>query len=348
MLDRYLGCPFETPSQEEAEPRPWWWNILVGRAVTKHRCLVALARSVFSPPETKETPPESKATIVLSDTDNDVQCIKANLNFAGICNRQGHWKEGVKNVKIVHTGDWLSKNNPNPGVVDFLNELNSSAPETCEVVLLNGNHEIEGLVGEEGRKKTKLSKAQIAFIKQQDFLHIADGILYMHGYPRLELIQVLIQLRDEGVEDLNVFNEKFRKPFYQGVRALYTEDSGLAMIGDFDKVKTYYQSKTEECQTHGQKVSHLLTMLGIHTVIHGHKPQKTGEQLDGEFKEEIPNIRMINNDIQVKDNRWGCTMIRGEGASQEIIFHNNTKRGPTKKEAKKFMGTQKKDRDFSI
>ena len=342
MLDRYLDCRLETPQKKEAEPRPWWWNALVGRAVVKHRCFVSLAKRVLPPPETKETPSESKSTIVLSDTDNDIRCIKANLNFAGICNKQGHWKKGVRNVKIVHTGDWLSKNNPNPGVVDFLSELKSSAPESCEVVLLNGNHEIEGLVGEEGKKKTKLSKAQIQFIRQQDFLHISDGILYVHGYPTVALLQFLLQIQQEGKE-LNSFNTAFRRAFFQGKHALYTENVGLEMIGDFSGVRTYYQSQRKEAQTHGQEVANLLYELGIHTVIHGHKPQKGGVQLDWELKNSIPGVRVINNDTKVKNNTWGCTMIHGERAHQKILFHN-AKMGQTKKQARKFMRTRKKDR----
>lgn len=246
-------------------------------------------------------------TLVLSDTDNDLHSVKYALWLTGLCNRQGRWRKWVRRFCVVHTGDWLNKSNPDPEVVIFFHALKRSAPKSCEVVLLVGNHEVEILQRAAAGIRTRLTRDHLAFIRQQDVLHVSGNILYIHGYPTLHLLALLVQVKKEGA-GLNVFNQRFRKAFHEGRYALFKGREGLEMIGDIRHVKQYYARVGVERETHGVHVGHLLKRLGVDTVIHGHRPNLS-IQLDYEFQVEIPGIRMINNDNKAKMTGLGAIVV---------------------------------------
>ncbi len=289
---------------------------------------------------------ETLHSIVLSDTGNCIKCIDENLKFAGILTEDREWQVGIKNIKIIHTGDWTNKNKPSPFSIDYLKELQESAPPTCEVILLNGNHEIE-IYREIGKKKGRnLDKKHYEFIKKQHFIHASKNILYIHGYPTLKLIQLLKQFRDGGLLDLNKFNDRFRDSFFSQKHEYFMEDESLEILGDFEKSYTklsrYYAKNINGNKTCGQVISGILKELGFDTIIHGHKPQ-SGVQKDWELKDEIPEIRMINNDTQVSRNILGSIMIKESEIKPPKIVFNNLPAGVMQKKAKKIMGTRKKD-----
>ncbi|MBF0460286.1 MAG: metallophosphoesterase [Magnetococcales bacterium] len=241
-------------------------------------------------------------TLVLSDTDNDLNAVRYVLWLAGLCDRRGHWRKGVRHFCVVHTGDWLNKFNPRPEALEFFQTLQSSAPDSCSVVLLVGNHEVELLQRVASGIRTRLSEDQLAFIRKQNVLHVSRNILYLHGYPTINLLALLLQVQQEHGE-LSIFSHRLRKAFYEGEHALFKEREGLEMIGDIRRVKQYYMRGGVDGERYGVRVSRLLQQLGIDTVIHGHRPHVL-IQLDHELSAEVPGIRIINNDN--KANRTGC------------------------------------------
>ena len=70
-------------------------------------------------------------------------------------------------------------------------------------------------------------------------------------------------------------------------------------------------------------VSSVLAQLKIDIVVHGHRPQRTGVQVDYEFSQWIPEIRMIGNDTMVKRKGIGANIIRETSEGElDIVFVN--------------------------
>ncbi|MEO5340337.1 MAG: metallophosphoesterase [Magnetococcus sp. MYC-9] len=260
---------------------------------------------------TTHAPRVPTCTLILSDTDNDLHSVRYVLWLTGVCDRKGRWRPGAHHIQVVHTGDWLNKFNPNPLVLEYLLALQRNAPDSCGVVLLVGNHEVEILQRAALGIRTRLSEAHLQFIRQQSVLHVADTILFLHGYPTVNLLSLLLQLKQEHGE-LDLFNQRFRKAFYEGRHALFKEREGLEMIGDIRHVKQYYMRNGAGGEPYGVRVSQLLRQLGIDTVIHGHRPNVL-IQLDYELHDVVPGIRIINNDNKASMTGFGAAVVDHRG-----------------------------------
>lgn len=246
-------------------------------------------------------------TLVFSDTDNDLNSVQYVLWLTGLCNKNGQWRKGVHGFCVVHTGDWLNKWNPNPEVLEFFLTLRHSAPDSCRVILLVGNHEVEILQRVASGVRTRLTCDHLALIREQDVLYVSGSVLYIHGYPTVNLLSLLVQIKKENA-GLNVFNKRFRKAFHEGRYALFKKREGLEIIGDIRNVKQYYIRGGSDGETNGARVGHLLHCLGLDTVIHGHRPNVL-IQVDYELQAEVPGIRMINNDNKAKMTGMGAVVV---------------------------------------
>jgi hypothetical protein len=247
-------------------------------------------------------------TVVLSDTDNDVKSIRYSLWMLGLLGKDGNWKRGVDKFRLVHTGDWLNKSHPNREVISLLANLRNTLPDQAEMVILNGNHEVEILQRSENSGSMWLTQAELEFIRCQNIMHVCGNNLFVHGYPTFELLRLLAHVKEES-GCLNDFNDRFRKAFYEGEYALFREKEGMAILGDIRQAQAYYRSKSVDGESQGEKISKLLQKLGLDTVIHGHRPNMLVQQ-DFEFKLEVPGIRFINNDNKARLSKLGATLIK--------------------------------------
>ena len=283
-------------------------------------------------------------TVVLSDTDNDVKSIQYSLWMLGLIGKSGEWRRGVENFRLVHTGDWLNKTNPSKEVIATLAGLRNSLPENAQMVILNGNHELEILQKSENDNSMGLSQEELEFIRAQDLIHVCGRNLFVHGYPTFELLRLLVHMKNES-GCLNDFNDRFRKAIYEGEYALFREKEGMAILGDIRQARAYYKSKSADGETHGAKISKLLKKIGIDTVVHGHRPNMLVQQ-DFELKLEVPGIRFINNDNKARLSKLGATLIKEDDwvkfvnlremywAGGELVY---------RKIIRKELGTRKKD-----
>ncbi|MBF0159148.1 MAG: metallophosphoesterase [Magnetococcales bacterium] len=306
---------------------------------------VALAGELSLPRTSEEQPTIALRMVVFSDTDNDTETVRYALWLLGVCDRQGSWRDHVRHITIVHTGDWLNKFNPDPHALDFFKKLQQSAPPTCRVIMLNGNHELELLRRSESVETLLLTPSDLEFIRNQNIIYIEQNTLFVHGYPNLELLTCLRQLWKENVP-LNHFNDRFRKAFFQGEMALFRLREGLEMLGDLADDSQFYNQCTAEGLTNGEKVSNLLLSLGIHIVVHGHKPNNS-VQLDDELGDEVPGVRFINNDNRVKRTGLGGVLLldnmtRVEFLNMKRLQEAGDERNYRKK-LRKLIGTRKKD-----
>ncbi|MBF0445335.1 MAG: metallophosphoesterase [Magnetococcales bacterium] len=259
-------------------------------------------------------------SLVLSDTDNDIQTTIYALWLTGLCDEYGNWNPGLPNIQVVHTGDWLNKWRPSHQAVAFFKNLQQSAPIQCPVKLLNGNHELAILHMYDNNFTSPLTEDDIAFIRNQDIIHVTSDTLFLHGYPTLNLANILLQMKREELA-LADFPARLHNVFYAKNRPLYSEPQGMEIIGDLRRPKFYYEKQLENYQaSQGQETAEILQKLGVNTVVHGHKPNNN-VQIDQELAKQIPGIRLVNNDNRCKQTGMGGMLINRDS---EIIFLNPT------------------------
>ncbi|MEO5348046.1 MAG: metallophosphoesterase [Magnetococcus sp. YQC-3] len=290
--------------------------------------------------------PPTRATwrLVLSDTDNDFRTVLRILWFVGLCDQNGCWMPGLPNIQVIHTGDWLNKWAPNPYVLDGFKRLQETTPDQCQLILLNGNHELSVLQMADQGLRTPLTADDLAFIRRQHLLHIEQETLFLHGYPSTDLLLILKQFQREGTER-EAFNTRLQRLFFDGSYPLFREARSLRIIGDIKTPRLYYNQKNQNGLLRGNQMAALLRELEVATVIHGHKPGSAIQQ-DRELQEEVPGIRLINNDNRIQQTGWGGLLLSDQGDTVFINPHTLRAAGSEKnlrKRLRKLLETRKKD-----
>jgi len=303
---------------------------------------------VIVPPREPENRAERPAfptrCIVFSDTDNDVNSVKNTLRFAGILNEKGKLTDSLEGISIFHTGDMIDKKNPDPSAVEYWQFLQQEAlTKGCHVKLIVGNHEQEIWqkirAGEKYGMGTKQAYTLNDFIESLDLFYVAGPVLFIHGYPTLEFLRTLLHFKEVTGKDLNCFNTDHYKKSFRSVKAMrqyaYVRENRQAnyLLYDVADASRYYKKK-------GRAVGAVLAQLKIGIVIHGHRPQRSGVQVDYEFGKWIPKVRMIGNDTMVKRKGIGATIIRAtSGGALDIVFINSkTKSNKLRRKVQEDLG----------
>ena len=89
----------------------------------------------------------------------------------------------------------------------------------------------------------------------------------------------------------------------------------------------------------GRLVSVVLAQLKIDIVVHGHRPQRSGVQVDYEFGKWIPKVRMIGNDTMVRRRGIGATIIRvaSSGALDMVFINTKTESKKLRRKVQKYL-----------
>ena len=268
-------------------------------------------------------------SLIFSDTDNDVGCVKNTLDALGLLDKKGRVTDRFGGIAVIHTGDLLDKSVPDPAVLDFWSNLRSEAQSKGGLVrIIAGNHELEAWQAIQEGETFGLRKKQLErvceFIEQLDILVQDGAVLLLHGYPTLAFLRTLEHFTEVTGEPLNRFNDLHFRPAFASVKAIrhYAYLRGKAgeerILCDVAEAATYFKQR-------GGAVAALLKDLGIDTVIHGHRPQRSGMQADYEFGKWLPGIRMIGNDTKVKQRGFGATVMRVESGERPEVLYLNTK-----------------------
>jgi hypothetical protein len=294
------------------------------------------------PDNLAERPAFPARCIVFSDTDNDINSVNNTLRFAGILGEKGGFTEDLEGLSIFHTGDLIDKNNPDPAVVKYWQLLQQEAlTKGCHVKLIVGNHEQEIWQKIRAGEKIGMGAKQVRwindFIESLDLFYVAGPVLFIHGYPTLEFLQVLLHFKEATGKDLNCFNADHYKKAFRSVSAMrqyaYVRGNRRTnyLLYDVADASRYYKKQ-------GRVVGAVLAQLDIDIVVHGHRPQHSGVQVDYEFLKWIPKIRMIGNDTMVRRRGIGATIIRQTSSGElDMVFIN------TKTESKKLRRKVQKD-----
>ncbi|MEW8048859.1 MAG: metallophosphoesterase [Candidatus Thiodiazotropha sp.] len=267
--------------------------------------------------------------IVLSDTDNEIDSVKNTLGYAALLDDRGELTDDLNGITIFHTGDLVDKKRPDPSVVDFWRQTRQQAElKGGRVKIIVGNHEQELWQKIETGKKIGLGKDRIEdlklFIESLDLFHLERGILFIHGYPTLEFLRTLQHYGEVTGNALNRFNSDHYKKAFKSTEAVqlytYSRDSKQRkyLLYDVKDAARYYKK-------HGKSIDILFKALKIEIVIHGHRPQRSGVQVDYEFRKWLPDVRMIGNDTMVRRKGLGATVVRSCADGKIDIIFINTK-----------------------
>ncbi|MBF0185391.1 MAG: metallophosphoesterase [Magnetococcales bacterium] len=325
-----------SPPQDEEQPPP------APSAPLATEALPVVTEEIVA--QAESMPESYRWTLILSDTDNDLRTVMQTLWLAGLCDQNGTWIPELRHIQVIHTGDWLNKWDPNPYILDGFKRLQETAPPTCRLLLLNGNHELAILQMADKGLRTALTPDDLAFIRRQSLLHIDQEYLFLHGYPTLDLLMILKQLQRERIPR-HELNSRLHKLLFAGNFPLFRETHSMRLIGDIKSPKYYYSLKSYNGQLRGAQTAAILRELGIRTVIHGHKPI-ADVQNDQELPEEVPGIRFVNNDNRIRQCGWGGMLLGQQGDTLFINPHILRQAGSVKalrKQLRKQIGTRNKD-----
>ncbi|MEW8505761.1 MAG: metallophosphoesterase [Candidatus Thiodiazotropha sp.] len=265
--------------------------------------------------------------IVLSDTDNKLAPVTNTLGYAALLNDRGELTDDMNGVVIFHTGDLVDKKRPDPSVVDFWRQARQQAEmKGGSVKIIVGNHEQEVWRKIVAGKKIDLEKNHLEslqeFIESLDLFYLERGVLFIHGYPTLEFLRTLQHYDEVTGNNLNQFNKDHYKKALKSPEAMqlyaYARDRKQRnyLLYDVKDAAQYYKK-------HGKLIDMLFKSLKVEIVIHGHRPQRSGVQIDYEFRKWLPNVRMIGNDTMVRRKGLGATVVRScADGKMDIVFIN--------------------------
>jgi hypothetical protein len=283
-------------------------------------------------PTTLATPalPAPRRLLAIADSENAITPVTATLRYVGVLKKCGALRtKRIAGLEIVHSGDFIYKHQPDYGVVRFWQELGVQIGRSGgRLVLLAGNHELEiwrSLQrGDELGLKRRQRAVVKAFIQNCQLFHVAGSVLFIHGYPTLNLLQRLRHFQTHTGLPIQAYNSKCFRPALDDPDELdnyaYLKGKGSDrfLLHDINDADSYYRC-------HGREISALLRYFGIEQVVHGHRPERSGVQADYEFRRWLPGIRMIGNDTQLRQRGLGAVVMRVVSGDHAEVHLVNTK-----------------------
>lgn len=267
--------------------------------------------------------------VILSDTGNDTECVDATLKFSGILKKDTTIEQNMEGMSVIHTGDFLDKKAPDLKVLEYFEALDRKVTDQGGFMkILAGNHEHE--VWQKIVKGETFSiKGEPLFTLQQiiesiDLFYVDGPLLFIHSYPTVEFLKSLLKYKNETSNNLNRFNDDCYRKAFNSVSSLYQYSyvrdglkKGYLLYEPLD-IEGYFRKN-------GTEIVDLLKALEIDCIVHGHKPQQSGKQIDYEFQKWLPGIRIIGNDTKVREQGIGATIIRMDlGRESEVVFINSS------------------------
>ncbi len=230
-------------------------------------------------------------------------------------------------MSIIHTGDFLDKKAPDLQVPVFWEELREKVHASGGFInILAGNHEQEIWQKINNGETYGLPKHSLDslcdLIESLDLFYVDGPLLFIHAHPTVEFLRVLLHYKNVTGNHLNNFNTDHYKKAFKSVEALnqYNYTRGRPnehhLLYDPENIEAYYRKN-------GSEIAALLTKLEIDSIIHGHRPQRSGIQIDHEFSQWLPEIRMIGNDTRIRLKGIGATLVRMDvGRAAQVVFIN--------------------------
>jgi hypothetical protein len=267
--------------------------------------------------------------LVIADCENALTPVRETLRYTGLLKKRGDLRSKyAQGLHVVQTGDLLHKHQPDPEVVRFWLSLRRDIEEQGgRLTMLAGNHELEAwknlCLGERLGLKRKQCQLMSELMSVCKLFYVAGSVLFLHGYPTLNLLSSLRGFQDRTGLSLNDYNEHcFRKALndpekLQHYLYLRSKNARKLLLHDLDDALGYYRAN-------GKEIAELLRHFGIEQVVHGHRPIRSGVQTDREFRRWLPGVRMIGNDTQIRLRGLGAVVMRTAPEEQaEILFVNH-------------------------
>lgn len=197
-----------------------------------------------------------------------------------------------------------------------------------ELILLAGNHELEIWDclqrGQRLGMKRRQAEQTETFIRRCKLFHVSGSVMFIHGYPTLNLLRRLKRFQEHTGLSIDGYNEACFQPALDDPSELshyrYLRGKGTRklLLHDLENPASYYRM-------HGREIASLLRNFGIEQVVHGHRPERSGVQADYEFRHWLPGIRMIGNDTQLRQRGLGALVMRTESEEGVEVLLVNTR-----------------------
>ncbi len=222
-------------------------------------------------------------TVVLSDTEGDVETILRNLRLAGLIKKKkvefNVSRIGDKIIHIIDTGDATRKQVSNTGGFKLIQNLREQILDqnlAVGYIHILGNHCFEA---------DAFSDKWAHFVEEEDIFRFYEGVLFLHGYPTVEFLRDLWLHYGALGRDINDFNEVFRDALARGgkIQEHFRYANGKRwFLHDIDDWEAYCDEMEMDGEAvigrRGDEIVELADKLGIRSVVMGHKPCRGGIQ----------------------------------------------------------------------
>ncbi len=274
-------------------------------------------------------------TLVIGDTEGDVLTLRRNLELVGLVNEQGAVAAEISpSIKLLDQGDAIRKQAPDGAYLAYLQEVKRTAPDGFQTVNLAGNHELERLrAGLTPRQAKAIERDGLSadwllnVIREMDIFHLAPPMLYLHGYPTIEFLRLLWSEFVEKGKDAGLLNQRFRDAIRKGGKNIddwrYMRNAGTdLLLYDIGDAVRYFA-------VHGPETSLICRQLGVHTIVIGHRPCRTGMQEimvlsgDGKGKKAGKAATTLHNSL-MKRIRTGKPLVVDQAwPNNEVVILRN-------------------------
>ncbi len=281
--------------------------------------------------QTEEYPLER--TLVIGDTEGDVQTLRRNLELVGLLNEQGDVDPDMsRGIALLDAGDAIRKQAPDASYLAYFQELERTAPDGFQALNLAGNHELERLrAGLTTRQAKAIERSGLSgdwllnVIRGMDVFHLAPPMLYLHGYPTIEFIRLLWGEFVEKGRDPGLLNQRFRDAIRKGGKNIddwcYMRRTNknllLYDIGDAVRYFALYGSETAA----------IFRQMGVHTIVIGHRPCNTGMQeitvLTGKGKKARKAAIVLHDSLMQRIHAGEPLVVDQAWPNNEVVILRN-------------------------
>lgn len=293
--------------------------------------------SVHEAIETRPVPEvQTECTLVIGDTEGDVQTLKRNLALLGIVDERGvvnAGREELSGMVLLDEGDAIRKQAPDGTYFAYMRDLDQATPDGFRTVSLAGNHELERLRTGLNRPQVKAIERQgmkadwlLDVIKGMDVFHLKAPLLYLHGYPTIEFMRLLWREFGAKQKDSELLNAHFRDAIRKGGSNIdnwcYKRDSRKnLLLYDVGDAARYFAD-------HAKEMVAICRQLGVHTIVIGHRPCVTGMQEvlilpPGNGKKARKGAGNLHDVLMQRIHAGEPILVEGEWPNRGVVILRN-------------------------
>ncbi len=275
-------------------------------------------------------------TLVIGDTEGDLQTLRRNLALLGLVDEQGDVNAALPQgfrMMLLDEGDAIRKQVPDGTYLAYLRELDRSTPDGFRTISLAGNHELERLRAGLTKRQAKTIQYQgistawlLGVIRGMDIFHLAPPMLYLHGYPSIEFMRLLWNEFVGKGKDSDLLNERFRDAIGKGGRNIddwcyHRGAQQNLLLYDVGDAVRYFA-------IHGSETVAICRQLGVHSIVIGHRPCTSGMQEvmvlgEGNGKKIRKEANRLHDSLMMRIHAGQPIVVEREWSNKGVVILRN-------------------------